>query len=78
VPTPLAVTHVQPLPGGKILIACARTPGTDNAEVWDGNGHLERAGVIGDAIEHLLTTPSGAKTGASQTSHHAIGTMPLI
>jgi hypothetical protein len=25
VPTPLAVTHVQPLPGGKVLIACART-----------------------------------------------------
>ena len=57
VPTPLAVTHVQPLPSGKILIACARTPGTDNAEVRDGNGHLEHAGLIGDAIEHLLTTP---------------------
>jgi hypothetical protein len=25
VPTPLAVTHVQPLPGGKVLIGCART-----------------------------------------------------
>jgi hypothetical protein len=57
VPTPLAVTHVQPLPGGKVLIACARTPGTDNAEVRDGNGRLEHAGLIGDAIEHLLTTP---------------------
>jgi hypothetical protein len=61
VPTPLAVTHVQPLPGGKVLIASARTPRTtDTAEVWDGNGHLEHAGLIGDAIEHLLTTPSGA------------------
>jgi hypothetical protein len=47
VPTPLAVTHVQPLPGGKVLIASARTPGTDTAEVWDGNGHLEHAGLIG-------------------------------
>ena len=60
VPTSLAVTHLQPLPDGKILIACARTRGTDSAEVWDGNGRLERAGLIGDAIEHLLTTPSGA------------------
>jgi hypothetical protein len=60
VPTPLAVTHVQPLPGGKVLIASARTPGTDTAEVWDGNGHLEHAGLIGDAIEHLLSTHSGA------------------
>jgi hypothetical protein len=60
VPTPLAVTHVQPLPGGKVLVVCARTPGADTAEVWDGNGHLEHAGLIGDAIEHLLSTPSGA------------------
>jgi hypothetical protein len=28
--------------------------------VWDGNGQLEHAGLIGDAAEHLLTTPSGA------------------
>ena len=60
VPTPLAVTHVQPLPGSKILIACAHTSGTDNAEGWDSNGRLEHAGLIGDAIEHLLSTPSGA------------------
>jgi len=60
VPTSLAVTHVQPLPGGKVLIAQARTGGTDNAEVWADDGHLERAGLIGDAIEHLLTTPGGA------------------
>jgi hypothetical protein len=60
VPTFLAVSHVQPLPDGKVLIACARTQGTDNAEVWAGSGHRERAGLIGDAIEHLLATPSGA------------------
>jgi hypothetical protein len=56
----LAVTHVQPLPAGRILVACARTQGTDNAEVWDGSGRLEQAGLIGDAIAHLLATPSGA------------------
>jgi hypothetical protein len=75
VPTPLAVTHVQPLPGGKVLIACARTPGTDNAEVRDGNGHLEHAGLIGDAIEHLLTTPSGA-IWAGYFDEGIYGTMP--
>jgi hypothetical protein len=60
VPTSLAVSHVQPLPGGKILIACARTRGTDNGEVWAGGDQPEHAGLIGDAVEHLLTTPSGA------------------
>jgi hypothetical protein len=60
VPTSLAVMHIQPLRGGKILVACARSRGTDNAEVWAGNGHPEHAGLIGDAIEHLLTTPCGA------------------
>jgi hypothetical protein len=58
--TSLTVSHIQPMPGGKILIARARTRGTDNAEVWAGNGRPEHAGLIGDAIEHLLTTPSGA------------------
>ena len=60
VPTSLPVSHVQPLPGGKILIASARTQGTDNAEVWAGSDHPHQAGLIGDAIEHLLTTPGGA------------------
>ena len=67
VPTPLAVTHVQPLPGGKVLIACARTPRTDNGEVWDGDGHLERAELIGDAIEHLLSTPAGRSGPGTST-----------
>jgi hypothetical protein len=75
VPTPLAVTHVQPLPGGKILIACAHTSGTDNAEVWDSNGRLGHAGLIGDAIEHLLTTPSGA-IWAGYFDEGIFGTMP--
>jgi hypothetical protein len=73
--TSLAVTHVQPLPGGRILIACARTRGTDNAEVWAGNGHLEHAGLIGDAIEHLLATPSGA-IWAWYFDEGIFGTMP--
>ncbi len=60
VQTSLKVTHVQPLPGGKVLLVSARTRGSDNAEVWDGNGQREHAGLIGDAVEHLLTTPSGA------------------
>lgn len=75
VPSSLAVTHVQPLPGDMILIASARTRGTDNAEVWDSNGHLEHAGLIGDAIEHLLTTPSGA-IWAGYFDEGIFGTMP--
>jgi hypothetical protein len=71
------VTHIQPLPDGKILIACARTRGTDNAEVWDGSGHLEHAGLIGDAIEHLLTTPSGA-IWAGYFDEGIFGTMPAV
>jgi hypothetical protein len=38
----------------------ARTRGRDNAEVWADSGHREQAGFIGDAIEHLLTTPEAA------------------
>jgi hypothetical protein len=75
VPSSLAVTHVQPLPGNMILIASARTPGTDNAEVWDSNNHLEHAGLIGDAIKHLLTTPSGA-IWAGYFDEGIFGTMP--
>lgn len=75
VPSSLAVTHVQPLPGDMILIASARTRGTDNAEVWDSNGHLDHAGLIGDAIEHLLTTPSGA-IWAGYFDEGIFGTMP--
>jgi hypothetical protein len=61
VPTSLRVWFVQPLPAGRILIAAARTPPEqENAEIWVGDGVLERSGLIGDAIEHLLTTGSGA------------------
>lgn len=59
VPTSLRPHFVQALPGGRILLASARTRGADNAEVWTAEGKLERTGFLGDAIEHLLTTPSG-------------------
>jgi hypothetical protein len=75
VPTSLAVTHIQPMPGDMTLIASARTQGTDNAEIWDSNGRLERAGSIGDAIEHLLTTPGGA-IWAGYFDEGIFGTMP--
>jgi hypothetical protein len=56
----LRVRFVQPLPGGQVLIVAARTPpGQDNAEIWSGDGRLERSGLIGDAVEHVLTTASG-------------------
>jgi hypothetical protein len=61
VPTSLRVSFVQPLPAGRILIVRARIPvGQANAEIWAGDGVLERSGLIGDAIEHVLTTASGA------------------
>lgn len=74
-PTSLAVSHVQPLRDGKILLACARTQGTDNAEVWADGGYREHAGLIGDAIEHLLTTPGGA-IWAGYFDEGIYGTMP--
>jgi hypothetical protein len=58
--TDLAVSYVQPLPAGRILLAASRTrSGKANAEVWTSSGDLERQGSLGDAIEELLTTPSG-------------------
>lgn len=59
--TALGVSFVQPLPDGHLLLAASRTPrgGAPNAEVWGSGGELVRVGHLGDAIEHLLTTPSG-------------------
>lgn len=56
----LRAHFVQPLPAGRILLVAARTPGTDNAEVWAAEGRCERTGLLGDAIEQALTTASGA------------------
>ncbi|WP_203996372.1 hypothetical protein [Virgisporangium aurantiacum] len=60
VETDLRVTFVQPLPEGRVLLAGARArPGEANGEVWTGGGDLQHRGHLGDAIEDLLTTPSG-------------------
>jgi hypothetical protein len=60
VETELRVSFVQPLPAERILLAAARArTGAANAEVWTSNGDLEHRGHLGDAIEELLTTPSG-------------------
>ncbi|MGC4808074.1 hypothetical protein [Micromonospora sp. DT233] len=61
VETPLKVSFVQPLPGGQLLLAAARSrpDAPPNAQIWTSEGHLVRAGHLGDAIEELLTTPSG-------------------
>jgi hypothetical protein len=61
VPTSLRAYFVQPLPANRILLVAARTTGEDehNAEVWSAEGHRERTGLLGDAIEHVLTTASG-------------------
>ncbi|MEU4770864.1 hypothetical protein [Micromonospora sp. NPDC023644] len=51
---------VQPLPGDRILLARSRNRDGANAEVWTCDGRREHQGDLGDAIGHLLTTPSGA------------------
>ncbi|GCD20452.1 hypothetical protein ACFO3K_13215 [Cellulomonas algicola] len=54
-------TFVQPLPGGRVLLVAARARRREtNAQVWDTDGRLVTAGFVGDAIEHVLTTPAGA------------------
>ncbi len=58
--TDLRVSFVQPLTEGRLLLASGRArTGEANAEVWTGNGDLQHRGHLGDAIEDLLTTPSG-------------------
>jgi hypothetical protein len=60
VETDLRVSFVQPLPEGRVLLAAARArSGEANAEVWTGSGELLYRGQFGDAIEDVLTTPSG-------------------
>ncbi|RLK09526.1 hypothetical protein DER29_6031 [Micromonospora sp. M71_S20] len=60
VETDLQVRFVQPLPEGRVLLAAARARTSEaNAEVWSSSGDLQHRGHLGDAIEDLLTTPSG-------------------
>jgi hypothetical protein len=63
----LALAHVtvQPLPHGRVLIVgarCHRRPeGPErNAVVYDADGRVELEQTLGDGIEHVLTTGSGA------------------
>jgi hypothetical protein len=52
-------TFVQPLPGGRVLLARARTDHGPNAEIRTADGHRERVADLGHAIDEVLTTPSG-------------------
>jgi hypothetical protein len=56
----LEPSFVQPLPDGRILLVRSRNRGGANAEVCTGDGRRERQDDLGDAIEEVLTTPSGA------------------
>lgn len=60
----LAHTFVQPLPGGRILLAGARSQwrpeGADrNAIIYDSHGHALAEEILGDGIEHVLATAAG-------------------
>jgi hypothetical protein len=61
VETALRVSFVQPLPNSRLLLAAARSrhDSLPNTEVWTGGGELIHAGDLGDAIEEVLTTPTG-------------------
>lgn len=60
VATGLRVSFVQPLPEGRVLLAAARVRADEpNAEVWSAEGELLHRGHVGDAVEDLVTTPSG-------------------
>lgn len=56
--------HVQPLPGGRILLVGSRCQWYDegadhNAAIYDSDGNLVAEGVLGDGIGRLATTPEG-------------------
>ncbi|MDG4839152.1 hypothetical protein O7631_21755 [Micromonospora sp. WMMD967] len=60
----LAHCHVQPLPGGRMLLVGARSrrlaEGVENnAVIVDADGTTVRRGTLGDGIEHVQTTRSG-------------------
>lgn len=60
----LANDEIQPLPGGRLLVAGARCEmtrhgATPNAAVYDDTGRQVAEGVLGDGINHLLTTGAG-------------------
>ncbi|RKN16530.1 hypothetical protein D7147_22440 [Micromonospora musae] len=51
---------VQLLPDDRILLVRSRNRGGANAEVWTFDGRRKHEGDLGDAIEDVLTTPTGA------------------
>lgn len=60
----LAHPFVQPLPGDKVLVVGARSgwrpEGADrNAVIYDAEGRTVAEDVLGDGIEHVLTTTAG-------------------
>src|SRR2546430_7210992 len=60
----LAHCHVQPLPGGRVLLVAARCrwrrDGVDrNALVVAPDGTIARHGTLGDGVAHVLTTAAG-------------------
>ncbi|MGW0216281.1 hypothetical protein ACWDXH_18010 [Micromonospora chokoriensis] len=60
----LAHCHVQPLPGGRILLVGARSRRLaeameNNAVIVDADGRTVRRGTLGDGIGHVHTTRSG-------------------
>jgi hypothetical protein len=61
---PLGYPVAQPLPDGKILLVGPRSrwrpSGADrNAIVYDADGRFVADGILGDGINHVLTTGSG-------------------
>jgi hypothetical protein len=62
---PLAVSHVQPLPGDRVLLVDARCPwGPEgparNAAVVDWQGRVTGKLTLGDGIEDVRVAPDGA------------------
>jgi hypothetical protein len=58
--THLDCSFVQPMPDGQVLTVSSRKQHACTAQLWSVGGKLLREGDFGDALEHVLATPSGA------------------
>lgn len=61
----LAYPQVQPMPGGGFLLVAPRVyrrgdGAPPNAVIYDADGNQTAEGLLGDGIQHLQTTTSGA------------------